>query len=413
MNRPKSSALTRYITAGFLSLALTPVCALADVFSSVWENRAVSQKALRFEPSVSYFNSNLNFDSDGRTALPQNLSGYNRLHANARLAYGLSEDFTFFTDLSWARVEVLHTTVGGVTYGLTDQTLGLNWRLYRSQATDASLHLQASADVPLYSSTSTATTNAPALGDQALGFTVGALADYPISRNEQNQLLLTGGAGYQWRAKDFSAGIPWSAALRMRQRTEGVEFLAQLQGLQSLNTDPSSPLLATSARSLTQSGGSYYLNAINPSFLHLRGRLGYRFSPKSSVFVGLTQGISGTQAPKYFSAEAGFEFTWTTAHEPPLKRHTQTGFVSYSGEARVTRVNDRFNLFKINRGSDAAIKVGDILDVFAVNTSGDVTEVIARARVMDVKDGEAALKVIEFYKEVWIEEGFVVKSQIR
>jgi hypothetical protein len=408
-----AQGITRYVSFGLLGLALAPHSAQADLFSTVWENRALSQKTLVLEPSVSYFNSNLNFDSDGQAALPLNLSGYNRLHVNTRLTYGFSEDFTFFANLSWARVEVMHTTVGGVSYGLTDQTIGLNMRVYHSQATGASLHLQASGVAPLYSTTSTTATNAPSLGDQAFGFTVGALADYPLTSGEENQFTLTGGAGYMWRAKEFSAGIPWSAGVRMRQRKQGVEFLAQIVGLQSLKTDPNSPFVASTQRSLNGSGGSYYISAINPSFLNLRGRVGYRFKPKTSVFAGLTQGIAGTNAPKHFSIEGGIEFTWSTAHEPELKRHSQSGFVSYSGEAQVTRVNDRFNLFKINRGTDAGIKVGDTMDVFAVNTSGEVTEIIARARVMDAKDGESALKVIEFYKEVWIEEGFVVKSPIR
>ena len=404
--------VTRYINFGLLSLALFPF-AKADVFSTAWENRALNQKTLVLEPSVSYFNSNLNFDSDGQAALPANLSGYNRLHVNTRLTYGFSPDFTFFANLSWARVEVMHTTVGGVSYGLTDQTIGLNMRAYHSQSTGASLHLQASGVAPLYSTTSTSTTNAPSLGDQAFGFTVGALADYPITNGEENQFTLTGGAGYMWRAKEFSAGIPWSVGVRMQQRKQGVEFLAQVVGLQSLKTDPYSPFVVNSARSLNGSGGSYYISAINPSFLNLRGRVGYRFKPQTSVFVSMTQGVAGTNAPKHFSLEGGVEFTWSTVQEPALKRHSQSGFVSYSGEAQVTRVNDRFNLFKINRGTETGIKIGDTMDVFAVNTSGEVTEIIARARVMDAKDGEAALKIIEFYKEVWIEEGFVVKSPIR
>jgi len=58
------------------------------------------------------------------------------------------------------------------------------------------------------------------------------------------------------------------------------------------------------------------------------------------------------------------------------------------------------------------VATGQIFDVFAVKPNGETGETIARAQVSAVKLSEASLIILEYFREVWIEEGFVVKRPL-
>ena len=72
----------------------------------------------------------------------------------------------------------------------------------------------------------------------------------------------------------------------------------------------------------------------------------------------------------------------------------------YGQEAKVISMNEALFLIKINKGSRDSVTKGQIFDVY----SGD--NLIARARVKAVKNNEAALVVVEYKEEHWIELGF-------
>jgi hypothetical protein len=60
-------------------------------------------------------------------------------------------------------------------------------------------------------------------------------------------------------------------------------------------------------------------------------------------------------------------------------------------------------LLKINKGSSDSIAKGQTFDIYSGET------LMARAQVVSVKLDEAALSVIEYKQEHWIELGFLAR----
>ena len=85
------------------------------------------------------------------------------------------------------------------------------------------------------------------------------------------------------------------------------------------------------------------------------------------------------------------------------------GIQDYSLEATVTKANDRLNLVKIDKGSIDGVEKGQVFDIFSVRSDGRAAEAVARAQVTSVKSDEAALTIIEYFKEKNINEGFIAK----
>ena len=99
----------------------------------------------------------------------------------------------------------------------------------------------------------------------------------------------------------------------------------------------------------------------------------------------------------------------TSVAEP--QEASNAGFLNYNLEAKVLRISDRLNLLKIDKGKENGVIVGDVFDIFQKNAA-EQEEAVARARVSHLKDQEAALKIVEYYRETWIEEGSIVKRLI-
>lgn len=89
------------------------------------------------------------------------------------------------------------------------------------------------------------------------------------------------------------------------------------------------------------------------------------------------------------------------------------GFIKYEFQAAVTKVNDQAHMLKIDKGYAQGVKQGQIFDIFSVEKSGVADEAIARGTVSHVKESEAALKIDEYFREVWIEEGYIAKRPIQ
>src|SRR5205814_792890 len=124
--------------------------------------------------------------------------------------------------------------------------------------------------------------------------------------------------------------------------------------------------------------------------------------------------------PSGTTVEVAAQFSWgpRPGHAKPADLtpdqygHSNQGFVNYSFEGHVSRVNDKLNMFKVDKGHVNGVEVGQTLDVFAVGKDGIIGEAIARAKVTSVKSDESVLKIVEYYKEKWIEEGFIVKRPL-
>jgi hypothetical protein len=89
------------------------------------------------------------------------------------------------------------------------------------------------------------------------------------------------------------------------------------------------------------------------------------------------------------------------------------GFVSYSLEGHVARVSDRINQLRIDKGQQQGVEVGQIFDIFVVKPDGTVGESVARCKVTSVKSDDSNLTILEYFREVWIEEGFLARRLVQ
>ena len=72
----------------------------------------------------------------------------------------------------------------------------------------------------------------------------------------------------------------------------------------------------------------------------------------------------------------------------------------YDLDAKITSMNEALYLIKIDKGSSDSIEKGQTFDIYSGLNR------MARAQVIAVKKDEAALNVIEYNQEYWIELGF-------
>ncbi len=402
---------------------LVPNSAHADYYLHFWENQHRPNQDFRIVPEISLFSTSQNYDATGASVVPTGLASYTRIQTDVLAGFGISSRLTVWGRAGWANINVDHSTVGGKSFGLTDQSLGAVFRLFESSGNKSgtaegfSLDLQAQVDLPAYSNNSAATTGVPFHGDGSIDMTGGAFLNVPFAQTKQSYWLVSAGAGFTYRTGGFSQAIPWSGTLRYSRMGEGLIFGASVFGLQSLNTDLSNP----TTRSPVAAGGSDMVNAINPSLLTIRAQLGYQFNPLLGLQFTAFQSVSGTNAPSTRSYMVGLIYHLEQTHPggnptrmsgPEYGRSNQ-GLITYTFDAKVLKANDRLNLVKIDKGSQDGVAVGQIFDIFSVKKDGSIVEAIARAKCQSVSSGEAVLNVVEYFKEVWIEEGFIVKKPVQ
>ena len=403
------------------SLAL-PSLARADFYLHYWEDQYEAPEVLRLNADVGYYVTKDDFDGSGKLIIPTGFLQYSRIQTDLTAAYGLTSKLSAFGRLSWARTEVDQTSQIVTGFGFTDNSAGLTLRAVDNSGAghpDAfSLDLQAQVDFPLYASGGTTGTT---LGDGSVDVTGGAFANLPLTHWSASSLGLRGGAGFTYRTGGFSPAVPWSLAVMLKPRTDGFSLAFRALGLMSMGGDARETAVVPGSTTLSaQSGGSFITNAVNPSLISVRGELGYQFGNELAVTAFVSQSVWGLAAPNGLYAGAGL-----TAHlgkrakgtlsamSPQDYGRSNQGFINYSLDAHVTRVNDRLNLVKIDKGSQDSVATGQTFDIFVVKKDGNVGAAIARGHVSAVQLNESAITVDEYFKEIWIDEGFLAKRPVQ
>jgi len=415
-----------------LLLLAIPRTGSAEFYRREWQSRHQPERILGLETQLTSYSTDKNYDAYGSAFSPPGFRNYSRQSADLHVGAGLSQKFTLYGTISWARIQVDHELLSGSSFGFSDQTVGANYRLIDKKI---SIDLQVEVAIPAYNNSLSALNFAPFMGDGSTDITAGGFLRLPLSSEARYPIELRSGVGFTSRTNNFSSAIPWT----MDVRFNGERFLgaAGLIGVYSLQTDPG---VGSAAASLG-TAGSYVTNAVNPSVASLRGQVGYQLSgPAKLTFMG-AKSISGQNAPQGFLFGLGFQFQLgkkaAGRHpENPVKMtpmeygHSNQGLVYYNSsvpEARVLRANDRLNLVKINKGSKDGLAVGQIFDIFSLKQGGTAgggpggqssgrsspEEAIARGRVSSVKSEEAVLTITEYFREVWIEEGFVARQPVQ
>ncbi len=391
----------------------------AGFFLKHWEDHRQPYESVLLNPSVGGYQSQINFDHFGSKFKPSTLVNYQRINSDVLLSWGLSRKLSLFGRASWSFIQVESKTTNARRFGFTDQTLGMTVRFLEWKSGGA-IDLQGQVDIPTYNNAASASDKTPYLGDGSLDFTGGAFLDVPLANWKTSRMKAILGAGFTWRTLNFSQSVPWIIEIKHEPKVKGLIMEASALGLQSLQTDGSYGVGFPELRTNSNSANSFFTAPINPNLLTLRGKIGYKLATHMGITASFEQSVWGSSAPHGTSVWVGFNALWGPLPDgasvkltPDEYGRSNKGFVPYGVEAHVTKANDRLNLVKIDKGTADGVVKGDTFDVFSVDEGGKLSETIARAKVISVKSSEAALKIEEYYKEVWIEEGFIVKRPIK
>jgi len=392
---------------------------MADFYVHHWENHHEDKSGFLLNPEFKYYQTNTNFWTDGSSFIPANLNTYNRTYLDTNLAYGVGKDLTLFGRLSWAYIDLQHDTRSGNGFGLSDQTIGANYQIGNFKS-GVSIYLQSQVDFGTYNNLNANSEAIPYLGDGSIDVTTGAFFFYPFNK----KFILETGLGFTWRSLGYSLALPWSLLLKYSPTHSGLHFSFGILGVRSLKSDNTSVSSSEASSEISQdgAGGSFFINAVNPSLLQLKATVGYQFSPQTGVYLGGQQAITGSSAAKGVEILGGLYFHWGDAPimqsnlqmTPKEYGKTNKGFINYAQfEGKVIRVNDRLNLIRVNKGSSDGIKIGDIFDIFSIDQNGSIGSPVARGRVTQIKTSESILTITEFYQETWVEEGYIIKKPLQ
>jgi hypothetical protein len=421
----------RALGAGALAL-LAAATARADFFEHAWENRRSEAGTWRLSSELRHFRSDSNFHAAGEKVRVTDLGGYARTAFDLSAAYGVNSRLTLFGRANWtlARIDSLAPGISGTSYAPGDQSVGAVFRLLGHAAAERGsasvgggpvIDLQVQADFPLYRNTSQAAQGLPFVGDQSMDLTFGLFSTLSAMEGSAGSLALEAGLGLTWRSMEYSQAAPWRLGARYASAGGGLRLALGAEGMQSLRTDPSPAPSAFSAEN--GAGGSFRIGAVNPSFADLAGSLGFRLGERAWLDLRLARTFWGERAPAALKAGAGVSLELPTAAARPARRRpkppvSQTpaeygksnrGFVKYGTEAKVASVLDDPGTLRVDRGSRDGIEAGQVFDLFRVTPDGSLAEAVARARVTDARYDDATLTVTEYFAEVMVQEGFVVK----
>jgi hypothetical protein len=398
--------------AGWLCSALLPSISRADFQLQDWKLHRAEKGEWNLVGSLSAFQTSTNRDGTGKLVDINGLDQYRRTATNLALEWGAHSRLTLYFRGTWLWNDIRGTSYSANRFGLSDQSLGLSLRLI-----DKSLivDLQIQADLPAYSNVRDAGAGLPFLGDSSTDFTVGGFATLPLVTGER-QWTLRGGAGYTVRSAQFSAAVPWSLEILTRPEARGLTFAAGASGFQSLKTDPRGNVPISASQFSPSNGGSFLVNAVNPSLAAASVSVGYRTTESTAFHAAYRRTIWGQAIADGGMVEAGFR--WNISSQKPaarkalgVKRVEKAGLTRYAGDGKVTAVVNTRTLM-VNLGSDAGLAMGDLVDIFSVLPDGSIGEPVARGQVVHLDIEQSQISILEIYQETAIKEGFVARKPI-
>lgn len=369
-----------------------------------WQNRTGAGPGFSIAPKITFFSTTQNYDLNSQALLLNNNVSVQRYYFDLNLSYGFDENFFVF-----GRLSGLYTNITGVgltdqsIFGLNDQMLGSAYRVFQNNS-GVSINFQTEVTLPTYVNANSVINSKPFLGDGSTDFTFGGFAEIPLTAQKTYQIYLDGGAGFTMRSKGYSSAIPWNVLLKRYPTQEGLTVSLGMRGNLSMETDTSSPSQA-SLDQLRGAGGSYLINAINPSWTLFQGSIGYQTKGYINYTLSGAIPLAGKNSPDGMQVSFGVQFDFGGNNGKKSRSTTvRPGtFKQYDLETKVLSVNDQLYLVKIDQGSDQGVEKGQIFDIFIEN------QAVAKAKVTNVKSDESALRVLEYYKEKSIEVDAVAK----
>jgi len=403
-----SPAAARWIATLRICGILAGITANAHPIVEGWQNGGDAGPGFTFGPLVTLFDTSRNFGSNAQSSPLANNTNDQRYYIDLDLSYRFSDELVLF-----GRASGLYTRITGAGFtdqsalGLSDQMVGGSYLLLQTRS-GFSWNLQGEAVLPAYSNNSSKTNGNPFMGDGSFDFTIGSFSEIPLFEIAHRSLHFIAGAGYTWRSYGFSSAVPWNLILSYGKASgEGLTSALGIRGNISLDTDVSSPSVAISD-SNTGAGGSFLINALNPSWTLAQASIGYQSNDHIQYYLGGAIPLMGTNAPNGIEVSLGVVLNCFGNNKSEVQKNNQDqpkhdSIKNYDLEAKVASTNDQLYLIKIDKGSSSGIKKGQIFDIFQDH------QPMASAQVVNVNSEESALRVLEYFQEQSIEVGAVVK----
>jgi len=375
-------------------------------------NTALEKGQARLGLTGSYFSSSNNFNQEGEKVASQT---FQVLGGGLFGHYGMSDEFTALAALSGAnhRVDATTTTLTGT--GLTDLEIGLR---YQPKQIPVRLIFDASALFPLYSrlspekwASNRIDRDIP-LGGGATELALQATFELPVSHT----FYVGAGASYVNRSAGFSSLLNYSGYLKYED-PQNVFARFGVIGQSPITDDQyKSQALTTTVneRSTAAIGGANAFNTINPSHLKIDAALGIFFNKHILASIGFQLPMTGKNIAQGATFFAAIGYEWGATPKNSGYEHSNRGFQEYYLAAKVIQANNQLKQILVDKGKSEGIKVGELLDVFEPNQGeGTFGETVARGRVLEVGPTRTKIKLLEFFKETKIQEGFVVRRPVR
>ncbi len=400
-----------------LTLVLLAIGILASMdtvfaYPHLLPQNLLKQNEFRAAIGGSYYQTRHNLDSAGDSQALPNGGRVASLGAQLHAQYGLLQQITLFGNIGYVRNQIENSrftieNAGGPSEGELGLRMGFHDLPVR-------LFADLSAQIPLYSrpgGTQWATLNgssSPPQGTGATDLRASATIEVPLTEN----FFLGGSMGYTRRSAGFSDLIIGSA-YGLYQKPRGpfvrVGILGQTSALEDQFTGR-----VVNDRAASLLAGSLIYNSINPSFAKADLLLGTYVSADSFVSIGSQYEVAGnntSRAPLVFAA-LGVHFGGKTSDSGYSA--SNKGFQTYYFSAKVVQVNSALNLILIDKGKSDGVVADEYLDLFEPDKNdGTFGETIARAKVAEVGPTRTKLKVLEYYKEAFLQEGIIVRRPVR
>jgi hypothetical protein len=432
----RSTSLRTIFYVGTLaSILFLDKIAYADFYAHFWHDETRLNKELKLELEVRGTGASLNFDSTGTRFIPTQQPTLNRVETDLTVGFGITSWWTLFARGSLQYVQVSGTSGTGYTFGFADQSVGTSFRVFSlGPKKNISLDLQAQADLPAYSNSQLNSKNQPFPGDGTYDVSGGLFLRAPFAYTKGYLFGIHPGMAFTYRTSGFSYSLPWSALLIFEPedpRTDGAVIGLGLSGAMSIGNDArtATPFGADGS---TGNLGLYTVNAINPTHLAFRGKAGYRFKKNWTAIAHAGAVVWGLNAPQSFWGGISLKFEWspqTTTNKPKSGNESHSlpekigksnqGFVTYreksvpendgrNGPGQIIELSAQKNTFQIDRGAMDGVEKDQIFDIFKPQEDGSAGIAVARAKVMRVNSRTSQLEIVEYFRKIWIENGFLV-----
>lgn len=395
-----------------MSLGLTSGLALADVQRLPWRLHRQHAGIWSLGIETQSFGTSANYGPSGDLVAPADFESLRRTEVAATFEAGIHPRLTLFGRGSWNITQVSSSTVNGHQMGLADQSIGLSLRLLDSKA---SIDFQVQADLPAYQNGNSPAQQDPFIfiGDASTNVHLGGFITLPLGQTWD----LTGGSGFTLRTGQFSSAIPWSVSLSKSPDLAESGWIVRASGwgFASLATDPNAqdPNIASRQQG---GGGSFLVNAVNPSLAVAQVDTGYRWGPEISATLAVSKTIWGQATAEGLGVHAGLQWNIDrirgTSASSFRARKQDPKFVTYSGQGKVKAVSSTRTLL-IDQGSQQGLSLGDRMDIFTLTPDGNLGQPVARGEVTQLDWDQAQLTLLEVYREVAIKEGFAVQKPVQ